>query len=94
MNKEVSLFAIEEVPNLLLADVWTRYDFYFSEKDFRVDQNNKTILHVKDERLTMVYWFSIAAEKGWVTSFRFYRVFIHVQLEQYIFSYKKNPKFK
>nr|XP_023023374.1 uncharacterized protein LOC111511578 [Leptinotarsa decemlineata] len=45
---------------------WTKYDIYLNQFEFKVKKNNITVLTHKSQKPLIMYWFSIAAQKGWV----------------------------
>ncbi|XP_074036621.1 tyrosine-protein kinase hopscotch isoform X2 [Leptinotarsa decemlineata] len=62
------LYHLETVKleSVMTTTSWTKYDIYLNQFEFKVKKNNITVLTHKSQKPLIMYWFSIAAQKGWV----------------------------
>ncbi|XP_023312772.1 uncharacterized protein LOC111692874, partial [Anoplophora glabripennis] len=55
------------VRNIMTTNSWTMYLVSFNESAFIIQKDNQTVLEYKSQKPLVIYWFTVAAESGWVT---------------------------
>ncbi|XP_030744959.1 uncharacterized protein LOC115874050 isoform X2 [Sitophilus oryzae] len=51
----------------MVPTTWTEYNFSWGQRIMEVKRNNVTVLHHENDKVLLLYWFSVAAAEGWVT---------------------------
>ncbi|KAG5896415.1 hypothetical protein JTB14_022498 [Gonioctena quinquepunctata] len=69
VRKNALMFHLKtvEIYTVMTTNSWTKYDIHLEEFNFTVKKENVTILTFKSPKPMIMYWFSVAAQVGWVT---------------------------